>query len=42
MGQQERRWGSLRAAVDFEAGWRLGAAARDGVLAGGRVDDDSG
>jgi hypothetical protein len=29
-------------AVDYEAGWRLGDVAPGGVLAGGRVDDDSG
>jgi hypothetical protein len=30
------------AAVDCEAGWRLGAAAHGRVLTGGRVDGDSG
>jgi hypothetical protein len=41
-GQGERRRGSPRAAIDYEAGWRLGAATRGGVLAGGRVGGDSG
>jgi hypothetical protein len=41
-GQGERRQGSTRAVIDCEAGWWLGAAARNGVLTGGRVDGDAG
>jgi hypothetical protein len=40
-GQGEWRWGSPRAAVDCEVGWRLGAAVHDGVLTGGRVGSDA-
>jgi hypothetical protein len=42
VGQGEQRRGSPRAAVDCEAGWRLGAVARGGVLTGGRVGGNSG
>jgi hypothetical protein len=41
-GLGERRRGSPKVMVDCEAGWRLGVAARGGVLTGGRVGDDSG
>jgi hypothetical protein len=40
--QEERRRGSPRAAIDCEAEWWLGVAARGGVLAIGRVGSDTG